>query len=513
MNAIASPQPNTPTIILVGGPFTADTGEQLDSRQPFADDPLSDTAQTALAGSELWWLATVSVVMPLLHAQGEESFALISGLLWVVALKPDGTVRRRRLAPLLPGGLRPAKTNGKWKSVETGDLRGQIPGQPLPSLGGPIRKTDAAAVVETTGWFWRDPNSRDDYAHFEKMWLTHHNLIIVAPHTHDATVYLDGYVDWVTNGRHENAPAPPPMALRNVTGPTLHAVLPVEADFRVTAVLQSGMWVDPAPLEAARSLLQARFDLKLGIWDLVTNHTLRATLLKETPVVAPPSTPAAKTSGALERRELLLARRTDRQKRLDTRRDTIADLMASLDAQGWTNSLPGVKGDVDPAHRFRRSLLLAVAPDCDDTEARVRHPALRSGKPILWLQLEISPDVEFYTVPEGWAIGGATVILVIPPPLSSLDQELFSPFFEQRHPDLDKIAGPNSAGISSRRYVRGAVSYKIADFEQTVPFDDVDWAGLISSFGRLVPAWVDVLAPLAKQCREAIAANPRLGCS
>src|SRR5438309_1718180 len=115
MSPNRSPQPNTPTIILIGGPFTADTGERLDSRQPFADDPLSNKTQTALAGSELWWLATTSLVMPLLLANGEESFAMMSGPRSVVEVKPDGAVCRRRLASLLPGGIRPKDLNGRWQ--------------------------------------------------------------------------------------------------------------------------------------------------------------------------------------------------------------------------------------------------------------------------------------------------------------------------------------------------------------------------------------------------------------
>ena|ERR1700722_17061797 len=123
MNASASPQPSTPTIILVGGPFTADTGEYLDSRQPFPDDPLSDKAQTALANSELWWLTTASLVTPLVNEAAGDSFALVVGARTLIAPRPDGTMQRRRLALSHPGGVRPQKPTGKWQLGTAGRLR------------------------------------------------------------------------------------------------------------------------------------------------------------------------------------------------------------------------------------------------------------------------------------------------------------------------------------------------------------------------------------------------------
>ena len=64
--------------------------------------------------------------------------------------------------------------------------------------------------------------------------------------------------------------------------------VPVQADFTVTGLVQNGEWQDPSDLEAARSLLQASDDLKIGIWDLVGNATLRRTLLEAVPSAPPP---------------------------------------------------------------------------------------------------------------------------------------------------------------------------------------------------------------------------------
>jgi hypothetical protein len=340
-------RPNTPTIILVGGTFTADTGEHLDSRQPFPDDPQSKTARSALGGSELWWLVTASLVLPLLEGEGDDSFAIARGAKSVVTPRPDGTVKRRRLATVLPGGVRPSNSSGRWEVTYGGHLYGE-------------RELDTRVLVDTGSAYWQYASALDDYEEFERNWLRQKNLIIVGVHTHADALYLNGYTEWVADGRPKQAGGPG-LPRTHSAKDGLHAVLPVEAEFGVTGVVQNGTWVDPAPLEAARALLQARFDLRLGIWDLATNDTLRSTLLKETPVAAAPTTPAQETVGAQERTAAWRAKRTKIQKRTEASHQAMSERLTVLDACGWTSTLPGVRGDIDPAHPYRRSLLLAVA--------------------------------------------------------------------------------------------------------------------------------------------------------
>jgi len=66
-------------------------------------------------------------------------------------------------------------------------------------------------------------------------------------------------------------------------------LIPIEASFGVTGLVQRRQWKDPSDLEAARALLEARFDLQIGVWDLVGNATLRRTLLNTVPAVPPPA--------------------------------------------------------------------------------------------------------------------------------------------------------------------------------------------------------------------------------
>jgi hypothetical protein len=286
---------------------------------------------------------------------------------------------------------------------------------------------------------------------------------------------------------------------------------------QVDSALQKATWVDPAPLEAARSLLEARFDLKLGIWDLVTNDVLRSALLKETPIEAPPTTPAAKTAGAIERKQLFRARRTESQKSRAAYLAETAALVGSLDASGWTSSLPGVLAE----NPYRRTLPIAVAPECDDAEARARHPSMRPGKTVLWLQFTIRRDYPIESKVE----------LVVPAPLSSLMGKIFNPFFEEHLPELERIAKPNpvsnrfanSSRVSSPALIhdRERTSYDVMGYDYSGGIEaakaykamgwDIFWAERIAAVAQRTPAWIDAFAPLAKQCRDAITANPRLG--
>ncbi|WP_131811901.1 hypothetical protein [Mycobacterium mantenii] len=507
-------------MILVGGPFIADTGEHLDSRQPWADDWRSYMARDALNGSEIWWRTVASLVFPLLDAEGGDNSALIYAARMVLTANPDGSIQRRRLTSVLPGGFRSATNGvGRWRYPEVG------PGGPSESGG---QGQETTRIIVTANGF----SLKSSYPEFEREWLEKGNVIIVVPHTYATSLYLDGYVEWVADGRPDNVPGP--LFPRGVyDGLPLPEVVPIEADFGVTGVLQGENWVDPAPLEAARFLLQARFDLKLGIWDLVTNDILRLTLLKELPIKPPSSTPAEKPAGTIERHEALRARRRGAQKNARTIHEEAATLVASLDAVGWTSSLPGVLAD----DAYRRTVPIAFAPECDDAEARARHPSIRPGKTVVWLQYVIRMD----------SPGDSKVELVIPAPLSLLRGKIFDPFFKERLPELESIAKPNY--VINRRDKRSrsrrqtsvtpvddgkTISYVIMEYDRlaeiraykvtgevmdmawiAAAYKAMDkkiwWAQRVAAVAERTPAWINVFSPLEKQCRDAIAENPRLG--
>jgi hypothetical protein len=473
-----------PTIILVGGPFTADTGEQLDSRQAVDNDPWSTIARTSLATSDLWWLTVISVVMPLLDSGDPDSFAAVGGPRSTVAVKPDGTLIRNRLSNLLPRGVRRKNQDGKWQFVEMGEL---------------WSPESWNVVVDTWGWFWANALSAHDYREFEDIWLKHGVLTVVAPHTHAAQIFLDGYTKWVSDGRYTDAPgAPLPEFDWNING--LPSVVPVESDFRITGLIQSGSWIDPGPLESARRLLQARYDLKIGIWDLVSNDILRATLLEELEATNAPEEPAPKPLRAIERETKSRANISAADRKQEGQENAVATAITQLVANhGWTVPERGVRGDRDPDHRFRCALVVTTAPMCAPTEARNRHPNLRPGMPILWISLEVNPNL----------LGHFEVELVLPAPLSyrpSNPVEAFVLFADQGA--LARIASPYIRKVSvSHRGIGGPALYALLSWDG----DPADCGKAIAAVAERGPAWVELLQPLGKQTCDEIAADPRLG--
>jgi len=146
---------------------------------------------------------------------------------------------------------------------------------------------------------------------------------------------------------------------------------------------------------------------------------------------------------------------------------------------------------------------------------------MRPGKTVLWLQFTIRRDYPIESKVE----------LVVPAPLSSLMGKIFNPFFEEHLPELERIAKPNpvsnrfanSSRVSSPALIhdRERTSYDVMGYDYSGGIEaakaykamgwDIFWAERIAAVAQRTPAWIDAFAPLAKQCRDAITANPRLG--
>jgi hypothetical protein len=216
----------------------------------------------------------------------------------------------------------------------------------------------------------------------------------------------------------------------------------------------------------------------------------------------------------------LLAGRREIQKARAAIHAEAAALVASLDAIGWTSSLPGVLAE----DAYRRTLPIAVAPECDEAEARARHPSMRPGKTVLWLQYVIRRD----------SPSESKVELVVPAPMSLLRGKIFDPFFKEHLPELARIAEPNFAKGRMVIHDRETTSYEVMEYDRLAEIGaykatgekmdfagivaahkamggKIDWAARVAAVAERTPAWIDVFAPLAKQCRDAITANPRLG--
>ena len=326
-----------PYVVLIGGPMTVDDGSSFDSRQVVIGDPTSEVTRRALSMSRLWWSTVESLVLPILESAGPEACAMVLGVRSVVEILPDGSSKGSRLSKLLRGGVGNASTwwAGPGESIppeyevvarnampdgtgySTSGVQRPVPGSRWLYVGvnglGPEEVIAAlgCTVVVDTG----ELAVIDEYyitKQFEELGKRLHSsqCVLVLPHTACIETFLKRYLEWIEAGR-----PPDPYDDRPYRETDPDALLPgqnpleittagtVSANFGVTGLIRGAEWVDPADLEAARSLLESRYDLKIGIWDLVGNRTLRQTLLDASPVQPAPAEPTPVPEGARRRAE------------------------------------------------------------------------------------------------------------------------------------------------------------------------------------------------------------------
>jgi hypothetical protein len=351
-----------PTVILIGGPMTADDGTMLDSRQPMDGDPSCQVIRSGLAGSLLWWITAASVISSILDTAGEDAFALIIGTRSVIELRQDGTLKRVSLRSFLPGGT---ANVGLVRSAEQAlpDRYTPVPASPFGDVNGTLGVDRGQA-----GRRWRFFNGNEFYLphagpliapaviidtskslmdgaevntrqlenlHYAR--LLGSNTVLVLPHTHRAEALITAYHKWTArrwygpSGAQADAqwdPDAPPDPIRYTE------LVPIQADFRITGLSHAGTWQNPADLEAARRLLQARYDLKIGIWDLARNPVLRRTLLQATPVPATPARTAPVPAAAARRAQRRLTAALQEEA-------AIRQALAPLHEQGWEDHGPG----------------------------------------------------------------------------------------------------------------------------------------------------------------------------
>jgi hypothetical protein len=362
-----------PMIILIGGPMTVDDGSSFDSRQPVDQDPTSHVTQVSLATSLLWWLTASSLVGRLLDSAGESAFALLVGRRSVVELRHDGSLRRTRLRAVLPGGttelelirtsfdepLPDSYTEAHRLESWNGTVMGTVgfktaaPSRRWRFLKGNEFYLDkagerigAAVLIDTSESLTHDGDLLPErYAAFEQRRLMKSNSIIVMPHTHRSESLVRGYLAWVRGGRPAAEKISAPITAWDPTAPPdpVHYTcpVPIEAQFGVTGLVQDGEWRDPSDLEAARVLLQARYDLKIGIWDLVGNPTLRNTLLSSAPLAPAPTQAAPIPVGAAQRAQKSIAAKAAEKAEAEHSLDQIAASFRRLKALGWKRPAEG----------------------------------------------------------------------------------------------------------------------------------------------------------------------------
>jgi hypothetical protein len=351
-----------PTVVLIGGPMTVEDGSALDSRQPVAGDPQCRITRTCLGGSMRWWLTVISLVQPLLRAAGDDAFCLVIGGRTLMELEADGSVRRTGLRSVLPGGLSRVEIvrtgidesldpvyepvgemDPSWNGSSMGEI-GLLHSEPrLPwrvldgnewylKQAGPTLRP--AVIIDTTDSALLDPS----FESLSARRLFDEQITLVLPHTLSAERYIRAYAGATDPAQSAPPKTPPPVpwdpqAPRDPVHYT--KLVPIEASFGVTGLTQGRAWLDPSDLEAARTLLEARFDLQIGIWDLVGNPTLRRALLDAVPVPPPPVETAPIPITAAERAAAQVDEKSTEAVAAEQALRSIAKHLAPMLSLGW----------------------------------------------------------------------------------------------------------------------------------------------------------------------------------
>jgi len=133
-------------------------------------------------------------------------------------------------------------------------------------MGGLWEIRDTRIVVDTYGIFWRNAMAINSYTEFERRWMDGRNQI-----SHWAT-YLRCHrlFRWICRLGPQTVDQRVTRAhcCRNpdwYLSPNTPQLCPSRRTFRITRIIQNGVQVEASPVDAARTLLQARYDLEAGI--------------------------------------------------------------------------------------------------------------------------------------------------------------------------------------------------------------------------------------------------------
>ena len=480
--------------------MTVDDGTELDSRQEIEGDPRSETTGRALATSHLWWKTVESLVIPILESAGPDAFAVVIGKRSITEVQADGSIRRTLLRKLLSGGVTTDEVVqcGPGDSLPDGfDEVEQIPtwdNEGYYTVG--LKRGDAAArwhfvdgvsatkglepcvVVETDGtWTILDEYyAVNQFKLLEEARLYSPECVLVVPHTSASETFFRRYLEWDAGGRPPDPVDPRgPLEVDPGTAPDpldYTTPVPITADFAVTGHLEGRLWLDPADLEAARSLLEARYDLKIGIWDLVENLTLRQSLLESVPPTPLPEAAAPVPAGVAKRAQARVTDKVHQREELAEAIAAVADVLQPLTDLGWRIGIG------HHSRTFRLPLAEALRVSTDD-------PA----------------EMDDFAQPDG-IVSLLHIDLVVAKSLANV--YAFSTLYghvdvgtyaEARRALFEEIAAPAACSLGEGRPSLWSVKPGLGP--------DVDWPGRAAALIAMTPRWVEEFSELAEQCRQA----------
>lgn len=472
--------------------MTLEDGSVIDSRQKIEGVESTDGMRKALATSLLWWQTATSIALPLLQASDQPNpFALILGQRTVMSLKPDGSLKRTRLTGLLPGAfgdveiVRTPMDDSKLppEFTQAADLRNyadeamgyvgyKVSPAPAPwrfltgavyylNHVGPHLKP--AVIIDT------DESGELLEGAFAAKHVDEHRVFqgattLILVHTAGSERLATTYVQWISDGQ----PDPPQSTFPEQSwdpnapvDPSKYVLpVPIAADFGVTGFIRNGERTDPSNLEAARRLLESRFDLKLGLWDLVDNDTLRRSLLQAAPVPTAPPVAATLPSGTKARAERSAGA-------LQSQRDVAAaafkrldKIFAPLRSAGW-----------EPSHRG--SFELSIGPKA------LRWPSDEEPESLVYVRLWVTK--------KKWSVDAGTTMS---------NQVSLGDYTTANAAELAAITGVEpSIETNAATLLTGGEGWDR---------DESEWADLIETLIFASPRWVAAYKSLDDECRRII---------
>jgi hypothetical protein len=437
---------STPTIIMVGGIFTTEDGTVLDSRQPMVGDPRGQVLYRTLSRSHLWWEVVRSLADAVVKSK-PSSYALVDGPRQVFDLISGGAIKRVSLSDFLAVGTPESNWRFPFEEFRAGVSFDDVYQRAAALVDISQANTAGSAMLTHLGALLRR-NPRQ---------------VVIVPHTH----YLQEFYGQVAlAGQGEEAwaaySAEHPRdtnEIRREPDP-LHytSAIPVDAEFKITGLIENEAWQDPSDLEAARALLQSRYDLTIGIWDLASNPTLRATLLEVVEVRPAPPVEVAVPAAARARAKSKLDKEQSTWEEWATRLDPLTQV-------GWERRRGGGVSFsfalCEPVQGPRAALHLWLS--LSKTQATVR------------VQCELQ---------EVYLNEGLQRYLVV------------------RQPTFDGIASPTATDLE-------ATTPAIWVAQGGTATDGIDWAKRGRSIAECTPKWQVAFGDLIAECRR-IGAVPQM---
>lgn len=326
------PALNSFTVVLIGGTATLIDGGEIDTRSAHEDDPLSSVAHAVAANSTDWWETATSLVGPMVDATDHLKQASVFGKRTVARVEATGETKRQRLSTFLEGGVAAVKDETVTKRFDDADwLLNSYELHAKRQLNEDLRCNLFVSTDEEM--FTVRYEKQPLFERFET--FVDPGSVLIVPHTRLVERFLQAYSEHVNLSR---APAMghflEPENERSLA--EHHPPIATNATFQVTGLFAANNWQSPTALEAARRLMQTRFDLQLGLWDVVNDEPLREALLDEKPLAAVGQETVPLPGSYLSYAKSKIAEREQHERDAEEEQNALLEQASTmLSAKGW----------------------------------------------------------------------------------------------------------------------------------------------------------------------------------